>query len=240
MGASVSVQGLNLTPEQQAQPKYNPQLRAEVAKSKSIRCYVDPEAIQAHPMVLAQDPPDPENMWYAQVTQWVETDVMDAIAAFNDRTASQVKEDEPSVQNMPVKRIRSLEVLGYVLPAGGLLPFPSTGQMAPPVVGKTFTDRKSNELYDVVRFNLSVVVDQRQMNHLIDAITRQNFCVCLGATYESNVQLLMDDRTAGYIYGADPVVVANLKFEMYMLRDIYKGLMPAEVRTLLGVADNND
>jgi len=232
---SPSIQGLNLTPEQQAQPKYNPHLRAQVAKAKSIRCYVDPGAIQTHAMVLTSEPPDPEQMWYAQVMQWVETDVADAIAALNAEAAKNVGDDEPSVENMPVKRVRAIEVLGYLLPSGQLQPFPNTGQPAPPVLPKTFTGRRANELYDVVRFNLSVVVDQRAINELIDAITRQNFCVCLNASYEGNVNQLMEDRAAGYLYGADPVVVANLQFEMYLLRDIYASLMPASVRQKLGI-----
>ena len=34
---------------------------------------------------------------------------------------------------------------------------------------------------------------------------------------------------AGYVYGAAPVVRAHLVFDVYMARDIYSPLMPAEI-----------
>jgi len=218
------------------EPKYDPLYRANVTKAKSICCYVDEIEITFHvsPIVNVTSAPPPDQMWFAQVSLWLQQDVVAAIARTNEAAArQQVTDGDACVEQMPVKRIELLRVLGYQMP-GGFLAFP--GGDAGGVRSESFTGQTCNDQFDVVRFVLVVVVDQRDVLQLIDQISRQNFYQCVGAGYS---MVSPADAQAGYLYGTEPVVRVRLEFEGYMARAVYKPLMPAEIRELLG-ADKGD
>jgi hypothetical protein len=226
------------------EPKYNPVYRARVAKAKSILCYYDETSFHHSPLEYAQDAPTPEEMWFAQVGLWVQEDVVEAIGELNQEAADQVTETDPCVADVPVKRLVYVRVLGYELPKGEtpgdqriLFPMSDTGGMPSTVGGPSLTGRTCDEQFDVVRFVVSVVIDQRDLPKLIDRISRVNFYQCLNARYE-----MVDHESEiaqGYFYGTDPVVRATFEFEGYMAREVYQPLMPAKVRELLGIKKEN-
>jgi hypothetical protein len=215
------------------EPKYDPVYRANVTKAKDIRCYVDPATFHVSPIVSVTSAPQPDEMWFAQVSLWVQQDLVAAVARVNEAAARQVTDDDACVEQMPVKRIELLRVLGYQT-AGGLLLFPG-GETG---VGRSesFTGHTCNDQFDVVRFMLVVVVDQRDLLQLIDQISKQNFYQCIGASYS---MVSPDDARHGYLYGTEPVVRAQLEFEGYMARAVYLPLMPAKIREALGVGEGD-
>ena len=215
------------------EPKYDPVYRANVSKAKNIRCYVDPLTFHVSPIVKVTSAPQPDEMWFAQVSLWVQQDVVAAIARVNEAAARQVADDDACVEQMPVKRIELLRVLGYQAPRG-LLPF--SGGETGGARSESFTGQTCNDQFDVVRFVLVVVVDQREMLQLIDQISKQNFYQCIGAGYS---MVSPDDAQHGYLYGTEPVVRVQLEFEGYMARAVYQPLMPAKIREALG-ADKGD
>ena len=233
-GMAAQPGGPNLAAVDRSKPKYNPVYRAQVKKALSIRCYYDPETF--HVSTIVDDPaaPPPDQMWYAQVGLWVQQDIVKAIAAMNERAAAAVTEGDPCVENVPVKRLVLLRVRGYEVGGKvGEIPFLARGNTTPPPPEVSPTGRKCNEQYDVVRFVVIVVIDQRDVLRLIDEICRVNFYDCIDFNYEA-----VDQQAAmaeGYFYGTAPVVQATYEFEGYMLREIYQPLMPAAVRTLLGI-----
>ena len=96
-------------------------------------------------------------------------------------------------------------------------------------MGGSFTGRACNELYDVVQFQLELVVDSRALLGVINAICRQNFMTPLRIDY----QALDPAQSMGeYIYGAGPVVLAKLDFEYYLFREIYEPLMPEAAKAI--------
>jgi hypothetical protein len=223
------------------EPKYDPVYRARVSKAKSILCYYDEATtFQVAPLVLSETAPTPEQMWFAQVGLWVQQDVVEAIAELNREAANRVVEGDPCVADVPVKRLVCVRVLGYDVPKSdtvttGRIPFPMSdmGGMPNAVGGPSLTGRKSDEQFDVVRFVVSVVVDQRDLLELIGRISRVNFYQCLNARYDA-----VDHEAEiaqGYFYGTNPVVRATFEFEGYMAREVYQPLMPAEVCKLLGI-----
>jgi hypothetical protein len=201
---------------------------ASVVHARRIRCYAGPESFHVSPLVETNTVPTPDQMWYAQVSLWIQQDVVDAIARLNEAVARQVGDGRAHVGHMLVKRIELLRVLGYQT-AGGLLLFPG-GETG---VGRSesFTGHTCNDQFDIVRFMLVVVVDQRDLLQLIDQISKQNFYQCIGAGYS---MVSPDDARHGYLYGTEPVVRARLEFEGHMARAVYKPLMPAGIRKLLG------
>jgi hypothetical protein len=191
------------------------------------------------PILDANAKPLPAQMWYAQVGLWVQQDVINAIATLNEEAAKQLKPDDVYVENMPVKRIQSIRVLGY-WGGNGPVAFPTytgggPGSGAPPAQMKeTFTGRKSDARFDVIRFTVTAVVDQRELPKLIDFLTRQNFYTLIGLSF-SAVTAADPDLSEGYLYGAAPVVRATLDFEGYLARSVYEGWFPDEVREALGI-----
>ena len=216
------------------EPKYDPVYRANVSKAKNIRCYVDPATFHVSPIVNVTSAPQPDEMWFAQVSLWIQQDVVAAIARVNEAAARQVTDSEACVEQVPVKRIELLRVRGYQTP-GGLLSFP--GGETGGARSESFTGQRCNDQFDVVRFVLVVVVDQRDMLQLIDQISKQNFYQCIGAGYS---MVNPGDAQHGYLYGTEPVVRVQLEFEGYMARAVYKPLMPAEIRRMLGADEGDD
>ncbi len=214
------------------------QQRAAVKKARNIRIYADPEtSFQVSPIAYTETPPSPREMWYAQVSLWVQEDMVNAIARLNEEAAQKLGEEESNVTRMPVKRIESIAVQGYVRSDGVLIPLISGAGASQlpegaggPVV-ESFTGRRSDKQFDVIRVQLTVVVDKRELLRLIDAVTRTNFYQLVGAEYSA----VENVDPAGYYYGPAPVVRAVLDFEGYLARKIFKPLMPPEVLAELGI-----
>jgi len=235
------------------EPKYDPVYRARVSKAKSILCYVADDSFDVSPIVTATEAPAPADMWFAQVGLWIQQDVAAAVADMNDEAAAKIKNGDPYVANVPVKRIVAIRVQSYeVTPADdqkpGRIGFPTAmaqsgrGMIARGMssdLGGSFTGRKSNEQYDVVRFTVEVVVDQREVLRLIDRISRENFYECLAVSYQA-VDRAVDQDQEGYYYGPTPVVRTTLEFEAYMLREVYQPLMPAPIKAALGIEDKEE
>ncbi len=225
-------------------PSRDPTARARIAKAHNIRCYVgtDPAApgfsFHVSPLYDSPGEPRPDDMWYAQVGLWVQEDVVAAIAALNEEAAKQLKPEDDYVENMPVKRLQSVRVAGYYTDSGAVQ-FPTYGRGgagAPTYSGDSFTGRASDKNFDVVRFTVVAVVDQRDATRLIDAITRQNVYQLIDAKYEALTAAAPDSRE-GYFYGANPVVRVTLDFEGYLARSVYAKWFPPEVRVALGLTD---
>lgn len=212
------------------EPRFNPVLRARVAKARSIRLYINEGTFHELPLEAIRAP-TPIEMWMAQVSLWVQQDVVSAIEKLHRELAGRVREGEVCVEHMPVKHLVSIHVRGYQTQKG-LVPFPSRAsafgaEAAPP----SFTGRVCDDQFDVVRFGVQAVVDQRQLLLVVDRITRENFYKCVDLDYQVVPEKHAQD---GYLYGTAPVVLARMEFEGYMARPIFDKWMPREMRALLG------
>jgi hypothetical protein len=227
------------------EPKYDPVYRARVAKAKSILCYYDDDTFHHSPLEYAEEAPLPEDMWFAQVGLWVQEDVVKAVADLNQEAADQVADADACVQDVPVKRLVFVRVLGYEATPKerereGRIWFPGadSGGVLSGAGGPSLTGRQCGDQFDVVRFVVSVVVDQRDLLQLIDRISRVNFYQCLSARYEAVDHEA--EMALGYFYGTNPVVRATLEFEGYMAREVYQPLMPPTVLELLGIKKSEE
>lgn len=221
--------------------------RACVRKARNVPIYATVDrtrpdvSFHISPIVDDPNPPTPRDMWYAQVGLWIQQDIVRAIRKLNDEAAAALPEGEAHVGNMPVKRIVSIRVHGYVAPSGELVPFDAAAGAGAALGGgpgsaealRSFTGRKSDEQFDVVRFTLTAVVDQRDLLQVVDAVTGANFYQLIDLDFTA---LEPDDvRADGYFYGGEPVVQATLTFEGYMARRVFKEMMPKEVLEALGI-----
>jgi hypothetical protein len=218
----------------QGDPKYDENVRARVAKAKSIRCYYALDSFHTSPIYSPEVKATPEEMWKAQVSLWVQQDIVDALEELNRASVAKIKDGDPCVEQMPVKRIVRVRIWGYE-GASVFVPFTTLTdqQAAQPASLKSFTGRKSDDLVDVLKFSVTLVVDQRYVNEVVDAISRRNYYKC----YNAELALPPEtDATEGYMYGTAPVVRVTFDFEGYMAKAIYGEIMPPEVANAISGA----
>ncbi len=98
---------------------------------------------------------------------------------------------------------------------------------------RSFTGRATNPIYDVRTAFLTVVVETARMPELFDALARRNFMTVLDVKVRPADPFLA--ASEGFIYGKNPVSEVDLVIESIWLREWTAPLMPAEVRTALGV-----
>jgi len=191
--------------------------RAERERAESIKVYADRNSLDVDPTVADKklpSPPELEQMWWAQVSLWIQKDLVEAIA--------EVNADAKNVGESAVKRIDDITVVPQYVVEGG-----QGRRSGAEGFDESFTGRACNELYDVVRFSMTVVVDSTRLMELIDAIYRQNFMTLYAweieavETAEPVRGSSVRGQGGGYRFGPDPVVKATLWWERYFLRDYY-------------------
>jgi hypothetical protein len=227
------------TPTASTPMQADAQRRAAIRKAHNIRIYADANparsSFQISPIWQSESAPSAREMWYAQVSYWVQQDVVDAIRKLNDDAAQQIKDGDINVGVMPVKRIVNVRVFGYISGKGELVRFDALGAGSSTLEMKpAFTGRKSDAQFDVVRFAVTVVMDQRELLKFADRMTRQNFYQVVDVDY--GVLNPTSEEEKSYYYGPAPVVRATFDFEGFMARKVYLALMPEDVQKDLGVA----
>ena len=223
---------------------------AAVRKARSIRMYVEATgsraAFQISPIIASVEAPSARDMWYAQVGLWIQEDVVRALAGLNAEAAARLKAEDAHVGNMPVKHLLGIRVLGYLTKTGQLVrldalrsdtsgagqPVIAAGPPSPGELRPSFTGRTGDDQFDLVRFSVQLIVDQRDLLRVADAITRANFYQLVSLNYDAGPA---GGQDGPYLYGDAPVVRATYDFEGYMARKAYEELMPEEVRRDLGI-----
>jgi hypothetical protein len=171
-------------------------------------------------------------MWDAQMSLWIQRDIVEVIAAINDESAARVP--NPNVLNMPVNRIVGIRVGEYVTKGAAAAPArtgrdrtSAEGVPAPPEdPDGVFTGRKPGSLYDVVYFRVRVVLDSRDVQDFVTRVAEKNLYTPVEFAMHE-VERSEDYRD--YLYGTDPVVELDVAYEALFLRSAYKDLMPDAV-----------
>lgn len=225
--------------------------RAHMNKAQTIRCYAVgfTDKVQEGATYTLQleksvpptgrmaDRPAIEALWRAQVGLWIQEDVIEAIRKVNDtaaeayRAAHAESEDRrpPWVGVMPVKEVISIRLSDYVFPtdapqhvpgdvAGG---FDASDPLG--LVGASFTGAASNEWFEVIHFNVKLIMDERDIPAFITELCKDRFHTLLRMSYKT---VPPDGRMRGKIYGDEPVVNVVFDFETIMLGEKFRRMMP--------------
>lgn len=186
------------------------------------------------------DPPWPEDVWHAQIGYWIQKDVVDLIVAMNGEAAEAIKKNggTPWVGVMPIKEVISVRVPTDFVPLDsdeevyGGSPT-GYGEALPPGTPRTvFTHSGSGEAYEVLQFSVKLVMDQRDIPTFVDRLCNNSFYTLLRLAYEA-VPPNPDMR--GKIYGSEPAVIVVMDFETILLGDVFRRLMPSEIREEYGI-----
>lgn len=227
--------------------RQDPVVRATIAKAQSFYCYgIDfPDAkppdrasslqfSDADLMrdVTTVDAPDPYDVWMAQVGYWIQKDVVAAIVYVNEQAADEAKAagKDRWVGTMAVKDVISIKLSEYVPSEGDLVAVAPPGGYTPalpPGTGESvFTGSVSGPTYDVIQFSVKLVMDQRDITTLVERLCNNSFYTLLRVAYQA-VPTNRDMKKK--IYGSEPTVSVVLDFEVVMLGDVFRPLMPESV-----------
>jgi hypothetical protein len=225
--------------------KSDAEARASMLRAKEVYCYAVPYQVGERstliPSLFLQpymedtgtlEPPLLEDMWWAQVTYWIQRDIVNAINALNEEAAqAQQRGEDRWVGIMPVKDLVSIRLSdGYILVNEDEYfgATPDSGKEALPcgTANTVFTGSVSSPSYDVLQVTAQLVMDQRDIPRLIDRICRNKFYTLLRTAYQT---VPPNRKMWGKIYGSEPTVLVVLDFEVIMLGSVFRELMPQEV-----------
>jgi hypothetical protein len=214
-------------------------MRSQAAKSCLI--YMQPDAINVNPTIVGNQPPDPVNIWNAQVQLWVQEDVCLALRALNSQpishtngTSGPASSPPVDVTESPVKHLYKLDV-APMFGAGAVMPVAPVGaDPNAPNYAVSPTGRMSNALYDVVPFHLVVNVEVDKVPALLAELTR-NRLITVRQVESINPIDSAGEAAKGYIYGRKPIVQVALSGEELLLRQWTVPWMPEAVRKALNV-----
>ncbi len=217
----------DLTPEERVQE--NASARASVERARSIRCYANSESFDPQPAVTESSMPNITDLWVAQMSLWIQEDMINAIARLNEQKAQQLQQagQDPWVGNMPIKHLRSIVINGYAQGSEGS---PAGGRGSMGEGQGSFTGRGTTPAVDVLHFEMELVIDASMLPAVIDELSAAGFYTVLLANYrevEANADL------TGYIYGSQPAIQLTLKMEGALLRDKYEDLIPEPVKEMI-------
>lgn len=240
------------TPEQESKllaDLTNRRLAAYQNASMNFGLYLDAQDLGAPTAPIAEDSFDKivVSLWNMQWKYWIAEDVVLACLELNA--------GQPIAQ-APVKRISNMTFripYGAVVVSEGEASQPTEGadtgaennptsQGAPidrnaivPMSSYAFSSIKgwaSNQLYDVVQTNVTLVIETSKIPLVTDAFAKKNFIVIADVRI-SAIDPFVAIRS-GYYYGLNPVSLVVLKLESAWLREWTGPLMPDSVRAQLG------
>ncbi len=214
----------------------SPATRAAMRRAREINCYATRGAFQEHMNVYDGLTPEVDDMWAAQMSLWIQQDIVSTIARINGDAAEKLKETGGRgwVATLPVKELISIRVSDYL----GTEAAPGRRQVAlkgddpafPPAnVDSVFTGTKSDDLFDVVQFTLKMVVDARVLPMVIDEVCGNRFHTLLNVQYAYDRDKFENLRMEGRIYGSNPTITVVMDFETIFFGDPYRCDMPDKV-----------
>ncbi|HUN80130.1 MAG TPA: hypothetical protein VMV81_01345 [Phycisphaerae bacterium] len=205
-----------------------PPARAADEIARKIRMYVTDNALGRITKGFApQDVPTDVEIWQAQMSLWIQQDVVDVLARMNEERIEKLKSDGRAddcwVAYLPVKHLMALRIDGR-LGKGGGSNLPKNGFAA------SFTGINNDDKLFKVPIQVEVVIEEAALMDLIDRFCRQGFFTPVSLTYE---QVKPDPMLEAYVYGQDPVLKVSLELEAYYFRPVFDAWIPDSIKPIL-------
>jgi len=215
----------------------DPDAQFALKEARSMWIYLDRDAIGQYRFESERDPPKMWEIWQAQMSLWIQQDLVTAVARVNEEREAELrkagKTDDIWVANMPIKRLAKLSVAGLLGGeggGGGGSNNPDDGFQFP-----NFTGKDNDDKIFVVLLALEVVMEQESMPKLMAALSDVNFITPVRVTYRA---VRPDWQQRDYIYGEKPVVNVAIDMEAYYLHSVFDQWIPeaaiTELRAKIG------
>ncbi|HPU31990.1 MAG TPA: hypothetical protein PK184_04780 [Phycisphaerae bacterium] len=237
-GTPTALPQLSANPTAEERVQKVPAARAAVNKARRLWCYATQANLDQRPAITEVPRPTLEDMWYAQMSLWVQQDILGALHRVNEKRAAELAEKDRWVGNMPFKRLLAFIVGGYVpkveptMPGRGAPSNPNQDAFSgPPPMDSSVVMSKhgTTDTVDVVQFTIEMIVEAQSLPVIINEISNCGFYTVLQVSYEAvppNLELV------DYIYGSKPVIKVWMLVEGSFLRTNkkYEALMPDTVK----------
>ncbi len=168
--------------------------------------YVDEQALR-FPLAEASESVTMVELWKAQVSLWVMGDLLAAIDATNQAAVEGLPVEELSVADSAVKVVELMNVIGYVAKEP-----------------ESVTRRMCSREYDVVTYDIVVVMPPRYLGPLMENLMSRNYHTVLNVSMQAYPVL----GDSPYDLGDDSLVRVQLEGEMLLLTEWERELMPVE------------
>jgi hypothetical protein len=195
--------------------------------------YVDPGAINKSAAARMEGAPSDVEIWHAQMSLWIQQDMVLAIARSNEARAAELRkagrEDDLWVAHMPVKRLQTLAIDSKLGKGGGLnrWNFPEY----------TATGIKNDSKKFVVPIGLDLIIEEASITKVLDEICRVGFYTPLDVAYDAVEPEPLQDS---FVYGDDPIVELRVTIEGYYFREVYDQWIPKSLSTILATPGAKD
>jgi hypothetical protein len=208
----------------QAAKKLPEDLRQQIARNSKV--YINRETFQPYAEIFqAQGLLTPEQMYFAQLSLWLQQDVVAAVKEANGGAKS--------IIDAPVKHLIHVTTPpNFILPASGT-PAADPDAALPKEAVMSPTGRVCNGLYDVFHFEIEVDVEAARLPDFLRVLGHNRFITPLWVDVRS-----VDNATelaAGRVYGDRPVINCRIRCENLYLRAWHKQYMPQRIREKLAI-----
>ncbi|MEA2709318.1 MAG: hypothetical protein QOF78_1919 [Phycisphaerales bacterium] len=231
----------------QGQPANGPQVKAEIDEATrklpigmrdkiagGSRVYINPDTFEINPRITnaAGNAPDTLEIYSAQLSYWIQSDVVAAVKEINANSKG--------VAESPVKHLIRIRTKPYGQAGPIFLTGPDGSAAAdangtlPKVPQASTTGRVSNGLYDVFHFEVEADVEAAKLPDFLRGLGNRRFITPLFVDVKAK-----DNATAlaeGHVYGNKPVVNVRAECEVLYLRVWNSAFMPQALKTKLGIA----
>jgi len=207
------------------------QIMQDVATSS--RVYINPGTFEVNPQIVAAaGAPDALTIYLAQLGYWIQYDVVNAINEINGASKSV---PESVVKNLISVRVDAGGIPRFIAAAGATTANDDPDGQLKKDNTVSATGRVSNGLYDVFHFTINADVQADKLPEFLRGLSNKRFITPLGVDLRAvdNAQALAQ----GHVYGDKPVVNVTVPCEILYFRKWNAPLMPAAVKTQLGITD---
>lgn len=191
----------------------------------ACRVYVEPNAFGRHALALATTPPSAIEIWQAQMSLWIQQDIVTAIARTNERRAAELvaanRPDDDWVAHMPVKHIEKVAIGNHL---GG----PGGGSNIEQIKWATsMTGKVANNDFFVVPIQLHLVVEEAALPSIMESFCGVGFYTPVGVQFWS---VKPNPLQVNYVYGDAPVVKLVLDMEGYYFHVVFGQWIPKDLQ----------
>ncbi len=210
----------------------------QVARAHDFSVYMQPDALTTDSTITVNNPPSPNRICSAQIALWATDDIISAIARANQRYSDSVgkstsRPNLPNVYSAAIKRIVKIDPALPVISPDPTALTTGDGSPVPKTITASPSGRVCNALFDVLRYNVNLIVDASKLNDIIRELEAGQFITVM------NVQVneITDPgqaAAAGYRYGNKAMLNVTLDCEELLMRQWTTPLLPDMFKNGLG------
>lgn len=208
----------------------DPFTRKSLEQAKTLWMYIDEGAINDHLMSRTEAIPSEVDIWQAQMSLWIQQDLVTALARVNEAAAAELTKagqgDRVWVAYLPVKHLHALYI-GPLLggPGGGGSNGPPNGWVFP-----SFNARENDAKIFVEPLQVSAIIEADALPRVLASLVSVSFFTPVRISYK---RVPANPNQRGYVYGSRKLLDVQIDLEAYYLHSVFGKWMPADIQPVL-------